>query len=372
MNKTTKRFTVILGIIMSVAMVASLLIPLFSSQVGYTENLAEAERPTPLPEPTFPPPPDIASISFDETLLHPSGLFTMAVPTGWQSASHSNTVDELRAGLSNSAAHSVVETRIIKNQAGISDADALNAFFDEGWLSQTWRDYWDWEETSRKLTDDGRVVIDFNLSRSRSHFIARQVSWLENGDIYSARVVTAENAPAELKFLLDGVIQSMARLDAFPEAPFDWNAYFDNLDKHMIRFPSDWEVADAAAGLPATIIGDKAILVLETQDVALASDSDAIDWMTKWRDRVEPLTAEPIQVGESSGYQVSYRRSTLDGAPESGIALMLHGTDNRLHVANIRVGATDSDLLQLEADDFGVRAVLDTFRLLPGLDATTG
>lgn len=371
MNKATKRFTVIIGIVMSVAMVGSLLIPLFSGQVGYTENLAETPRPTPLPEPTYPPPPDIAVIDFDQMLLHPSGLFTLAVPTGWQSSSHSSTVDELRAGLSNSAAHSVVEARIIKNSDGISDASDLSAFFSRDWLGQTWRDYWNWEETSRKIAEDGSVVIDFNLQRSRTHFIARQVSWLQEGDIYSARVVTAENAPQELKFLLDGVIDGVRRLEVYRDAPFDWNAYFDNADKHMIRFPSAWEVTDAAQGLPATIVGDAVILVVETQDVALNSESDALDWMGKWRDGIEALTVESVESGDASGYLVSYRRSTLDGAPESGLALMLHGSDNRLHVANARVGEVDVDLLQLENDDYGLREVLDSFHLLPALDAST-
>ena len=170
--------------------------------------------------------------------------------------------------MSNSEAHSVVEARIIRNSGGISETSDLSAYFDRDWLSQTWRDYWNWEETSRKSTDDGRVIIDFNLLRSRTHFIARQVSWLQDGDIYSARVVTTENAPQELMFLLDGLAESVQRLDVYRDAPFDWNAYFDNRDKHLIRFPSAWAVTDAAQGLPATIVGDAVTLVVETQDVA--------------------------------------------------------------------------------------------------------
>ncbi len=371
MNKATKRFTVVVGIVMSVAMVGSLLIPLFSGQVGYTENLAETPRPTPLPEPTFPPPPDVSVIDFDQLLLHPSGLFTLAVPTGWQSASHSNTPDELRAGLSNSDAVSVVEARIIKNDDGISESSDLSAFFSRDWLDRTWRDYWTWEETSRKITENGSVVIDFNLQRSRTHFIARQVSWLQDGDIVSARVVTAENAPQELKFLLDGTVNGVRRLDVYRDAPFDWNAYFDNTDKHMIRFPSAWEVTDAAQGLPATIVGDAVTLVVETQDVALNSENDATDWIGKWRDGIEALTVESVESGDAAGYLVSYRRATLDGAPESGMALMLHGSDDRLHMANARVSDVDVDLLGAANDDYGLREVLDSFRLLPALDAST-
>ena len=75
MNKTTKTLTYVIGIIMTIAMVGSLILPMLSSNIGQAEVDAEAGRPTPLPEPTLPPPPDTASISFDRAYLHESGLF---------------------------------------------------------------------------------------------------------------------------------------------------------------------------------------------------------------------------------------------------------------------------------------------------------
>ncbi len=372
MNNTTKRFTIVLGIFLSVAMVASLILPLLSGGIGQSDFGDEAQQPTPLPEPTFPPPPDIATIDFDSTYLHPSGLFTVAAPTGWLAASNSNTADELRAGLSNSDAQSVVEARIIKNYGGISAAEELSDYFDRDWLQNTWREYWSWDETSRKITDEGRVLIDFNLTRSRSYYIARQESWLQDGDIFSVRVVTPENAPSELKFLLEGVAKSVRRLEGFADAPFDWHAYFDNLDKHFIRYPADWQLTDGAAGLPATIAGETVTLVVETSDVALASEADAINWIEQWRDGLEALTVEAIDVGDASGYRVAYQLETLDGAIDSGLSIMLHGSDNRLHVANARLADTDLDLLQVDALEYPLLAVLDSFRLMPDLEVAAG
>lgn len=370
MNKTTKRFTVVIGVIMSVAMVGSLILPLLSGQVAQSDFGAETPQPTRLPEPTFPPPPDISTIDFEATYLHPSGLFTVAAPRGWRSASSSNTSDELRASLSNADAQSVVEARIIKNPGGISDTEALDAYFDRDWLGQSWRDYWSWDETGRKVSDAGHVVIDFNLARARAYFIARQESWLQDGDIYSLRVVTAENAPRELKYLLNGLVKSVRRVAAFADAPFDWQAYFDNLDKHIIRFPMGWQVTDAAEGLPATIVGDAVTMVVETHDVALASEADAIHWIEGWRDGLEALTVEAIDVDGASGFRASYQIQTLDGTTESGLAIMLNGFDNRLHVANARVSDTDLDLLQVDAAEHPMLAVLDSFRLLPELEAS--
>ena len=370
MNNTTKRLTLVIGVIMTVAMVGSLILPLLSGQVAQSDFGAETTQPTRMPEPTFPPPPDISAIDFDTTYLHPSGLFTVAAPTGWRSASSSNTADELRAGLSNADAQSVVEARIIKNHGGISAADELSAYFDRTWLQHTWSEYWGWDETSRKITDDGRVVIDFNLTRSRTYFIARQESWLQDGDIYSVRVVTAENAPRELKFLLEGVAKSVRRLEAYADAPFDWNVYFDNLDKHIIRFPAEWQLTDAAQGLPATVVSREVTMVVDTRDVALASEGDAIDWIEKWRDGLEALTVAPVEVGGASGFRVSYQVPTLDGATDSGLAIMLNGSDNQLHVANARISDVELDLLQADVAEYPLIAVLDSFRLVPDLEVS--
>ena len=369
MNSTTKTFTYVIGMVMSIAMVASLILPLISQQTIYQDQ-PQLEQPTALPEATFPPPPDTAQINFDEVYLHPSGIFTLGVPTGWSPVADSAAAGEVRVGLGNSEAASVVEARIIENSDALSSADELSGFFDAGWLGESWRDYWTWDETSRKVTDEGRVVIDFNLTRARGYFIARQESWIEDGDIYTVRVVTAENAPQELKFLLAGAIDSVERVETYADARFDWDGYFDNADKHMVRYPQSWELTDAADGLPATILGDGVTMVVETVDVALASEADAVDWIEKWRSGVEALTVEAVEVEGAAGYAVSYQLATLDGAPESGLAVMLNGTDNRLHVANARIADTDVDLQTAAGDEYPLIDVLDSFRLLPELDVT--
>jgi hypothetical protein len=370
MNKTTKTLTYIIGIVMTIAMVGSLILPMISSQVGTGDSYLETPQPTPFPEPTLPPPPDISAIDFDSRYLHRSGLFTIGVPSGWSPASDSNTASELRAGLNNSDALSVVEVRISKNHAGLADTGALSAFLDKTWLGQTWSGYTGWEETSRKIVGDDIVQIDFNVRRGRSHLIARQESWIENGNIYSARVVAAENAAQALKFLLQGVAESVERLPFYTDAPFNLDAYFDSLDKHMVRYPSNWEVTDAAEGLPATIVGDSAVLVLSTLDVALASEDDATDWIENWRAGVKARRAEAVEVADASGFKVSYRIKTLDGAVASGLAIMLHGTDNRLHVANIRMPDIDEDLLDVDAAEYPWLNAVESFRLVPDLEVS--
>ena len=366
MNKTTKTLTYVIGIIMTIAMVGSLILPMLSGQIAQGDIEADA-APTPLPAPTLPAPPDISAIDFESQYLHSSGLFTFGAPTGWSAGSDSNTADELRASLTNGELLSVVEVRISKNHTGVADPAALSQFLDKTWLNYTWSGYSRWEETSRKTTADGKVQIDFNLSRGRSYMIARQESWLADGDIYTVRVVMAENAPRELKFILQGVTNGIERLPVYADAPFGWNVYFDNLDKHILRYPSDWQVTDAADGLPATIVGDELTLGIATFDVAIGSEDEAIDWIQTQRSGIKARSVEAVDVAGAPGYKLSYRYTTLDGEVESGLLIMLHGTDNRLHVANLRVSKQNVDLLSADQSEFPWLDVIDSFRLAPDL-----
>lgn len=367
MSKTTKTFTYVIGIIMTIAMVGSLILPMLSGQIAQGDIEAES-APTPFPQPTLPAPPDIASISFDSKYLHSSGLFTVDAPSGWIAGSASNSAEELRASLTNSDYLSVIEVRISENFSEIADLDALDAFLDNAWLNHTWSGYSRWEETSRKTSDKGRLQIDFNLMRGRSHMIARQESWLEAGDIYSVRVIMAENAPQELKFILQGVSNGIERLPIYAEASFGWDAYFDNLDKHILRYPSEWQVTDAAPGLPATIVGDEVTLAVATFDVALGGEDEASDWIEEQRNGIEARSVEAVEVGGAPGFKASYRYTTLDGETFSGLAIMLNGSDNRLHVANLRVANTDENLLTADGSLFPWLEIIDSFRLSPDLE----
>ncbi|MCY3574728.1 MAG: hypothetical protein OXI62_01295 [Chloroflexota bacterium] len=370
MNQTTKTFTYIIGIIMTVAMVGSLILPMLSSQVGMTDPYSLTPDPTAFPEPTMPPPPDISAIDFDSRYLHRSGLFTIGMPSGWSPLTDSSNEGELRASLNNAEAQSVVEVRINKNFDGISDAAGLDGYFDVTWLRNTWSGYTRWDETSRALTDDGGIRIDFNLERGRTRLIARQESWLAGDDIISVRVVTAENAAQELKFLLRGVAETIEWLPQYAGAPFGWDVYYDDLDAHMLRFPADWEVSDAMPGLPATIVSDGLTLAVATFDVLLGSEDEARAWMNGWRYGVEAQTVQAVEVDGAAGYRISYRLRSLDGGLESGAVIALNGTDNRLHVANLRAADLDADLLEATADEYPWLAVLDSFRLAPNLDVT--
>ena len=100
----------------------------------------------------------------------------------------------------------------------------------------------------------------------------------------------------------------------------------------------------------------------------LTSEDEAIEWVESWRSGVKARSARAVEIAGASGYQVSYRLKTLDGALASGLMNLLRGTDDHVHIANIRMPDLDEDLLTVDPAEYPWLAVLDSFRLLPDLE----
>ena len=367
MSNTSKRFTVIFGIILSIAMGASLILPLLTSNI---QTQPQAIQPTATPLPTLPPPPDTSAISFDETYLHPSGLFTLGVPSGWQPTVQDNSAGEARVSLFNGEIQSVVETRLLPSNEAITSPEDLNGIFNESWLQNSWRDYQSWEE-SRRVVEDDRLLIDFNLSRSNQNYIARQMAWTDGDYVYVTRVVALENASGLLQFVLNNLADTLTPVQEYIGTPIEWDGYYDNQDHHAIRFPSTWTVTDAAEGAPATIEGESAILSIEAAEGDIESEDDVRDWVVSWRPDAEILGIETVQKENTNGYAVSYQLTTLDGTTESGLAILLNGSDGQVHVANLRLEGVNADLNSASDEYTNQVEVVQSFQLFPDLNIAT-
>ncbi len=371
MSDTSKRFTIFMAVLLSVVMVASVMLPLLTSNIQVS-HVGDPIVPTDVPPATIPPPPDVASLAFDEDFLHPSGLYTVAVPTGWTPTIVDNTPSEARVSMFNGEQLSVIESRVMPAGEELAGIDGLGDFFNESWLSNTWRDYNTWAETGRAVEDD-RLILDFSLARSGQNFIARQESWTDGEWIYMVRVLTPNNASAELQDLLARVSQTVNPVTAYQGQPLDWGGYYDATDKHLIRFPNGWTVTDAGDGTPATIVSGDIVLRVEGDSTTIADEDEAQAWVEASRSNVSVNNVEAVERGDFSGYAVSYTLETLDGDSESGLAILLNGNDDRLHVANLRVAGVDVDL-----NDAGIQeaygdaiAVLNSFNLFPDLEVDT-
>ncbi|MCA9892598.1 MAG: hypothetical protein KC615_06415 [Anaerolineae bacterium] len=358
-----RRMTIILGIVLTVAMGSSLVLPLLRSAA----TGSGAIEPTALPTATVPAPVDVTSIAFDQSYIHPSGIFTATIPEAWQPDEGVTTSSEAIVTLRNNAALSLGELRVIEPTDGVADLDAVSAYFNTNWLNSSWRDYASWDEATRDVRDD-ELVIDFNLSSRGQDYIARQIATTDGERIYVARAVFPENSPEQVRYLVENLKANLHFNDQFAGEPFDWTAYYDSTSGHIIRFPQTWQITDAAPGAPASIEGAGGIVLrVESADEAITSTDEAAAYIESTRPGAEIVSATETEHNGLSGYSVVYSLPTLDGPSQSGYALILTDENGNVHVANLRLNESDVDLTDAATLEQypDIAAVLNSFTVLP-------
>lgn len=363
-----QRISVVIGVVMIVAMVGSSLIPLFNLN---TTN--PAALPTATAAPTLPPPiTDLTTITFDNTYLHPSGLFTVGIPSGWENSGDNTTVSEAQTTMRNSTQVSVIEVRMIDSSVELNTPEDLRQIFTEEWLQSSWREYTSWTQTNGEIVDD-RLVLDFNLRRTNQEYISRQIAYIDNGRAITVRVITPPNASEMLRYVLDNTLATVQPIEKFLNTPLDWQAYFDTQTDHIIRYPSTWTLADSAPGLPASIESETVRLRVEAVEMTLADESAATTYVESLRSgtRVKSVTA--VDRDGLAGFQVAYTLTDADGNVNAGLAVLLNA-ENRVHVANLRVlnsGDVDLNAADAATNYADVINSLATFTLMPELTPGT-
>ena len=368
-QKTAQRLTAIVGGMMAIIMALSVILPTISRNAA---SQSQQIQPTDVPVPTFPAPiADLNSISFDQVYLHPSGLYTVAQPTGWYPTEPLSTLDNARSTFSNSTQQSVIQVDVDHPATTPVTLDDVDARWTSSALASSWSKYSSWEETGERRRENDRLIMDFTLKLNDQTFVARQVAWTDGEWIYSARVVTPENATDELLYVLDKVAASIVPNKEFASTPFDWKAYFDSQDSHIIRYPADWTLADSAPGKPTSITsGDNIALRVETQPETTVADEDAARaWVETNRPGATILSVEPVTRGEDSGFSVAYSFKNIDGESQSGLAVLLNSAD-KLHVANLRFAGADVDLNSESGQQSynNLAEVMGSFDVMPTLN----
>ncbi len=364
-QQTAKRLTAVVGITMAVIMSLSVILPSLGQNVAQTTTI----QPTEAPIPTFPAPVANNLISFENTYLHPTGLYTVAQPSGWTQTQPTNTVDDARVTFTNPTALSVVQVDVQKPLTTDGEPltlDDVDAQYTTSTLASSWSSYSNWDEVGTRRRENDRLTMDFELGLNRQTYVARQTAWTDGDWIYSVRVVTPENATEQLLYLLDNVAQSLVPNKENATTPFDWGSHIDSVDNHIIRYPQSWILADSAPGLPASIAGTGDVaLRVESEGGSVSDEAAARAWVEADRPGATILSVQPVTRGENSGFSVAYSFKNVDGESQSGLALLLNGTD-KLHVANLRFPGADVDLnnadTQQTYQDF--TAVLNSFKVL--------
>ncbi len=371
MDKTLqRRVTVFLAVLLSFAIGGTSLLGLLQQQVSTSQT---APQPTDPPVPTVPPPvQNLDGVMFDRTYLHPSGLFTAALPTGFVPQNQFSTTGEAQVTMENSDQLSVIEMRILRPTAeqSIATADDLNGIFNDAWLRQSWREYNSWDVDTRRVDDD-RLIMDFSLTQGGQNYIARQIAFADETWVYTVRVVTPANASEYLRYVLENEVESFQPIERYVGTRLEWDGYYDNVTEHLIRYPGTWNLADSAPGAPASIVAEGVELRVETTDSVIDSEEAAEDFVAGLRSGAQVESVTAIEQYGTSGYSVAYLLPSLDGGSQSGLVYLLQG-DERTHVANLLlsdVGAVDLNAEEVAESYAGTLGALETFSLFPDLDA---
>jgi hypothetical protein len=255
--------------------------------------------------------------------------------------------------------------------------DELDAYYTPALLKSTWSRYNPVTETGRKHDGD-KLIVDFDLKFGQMQLLGRHVVWTDGQWIYAVRVVARDNARDMLLDVLDKAIPTLKPLKQFANTPVGWNSYFDSLDKHMLRFPSNWLVTDSAPGLPVSISGNagQVMLRVSAQDTPVADADAASAWVEAYQPDASILSVEPVEREGAAGFSVAYSFKNYDGDSFSGLAVILNGADDKAHIANLRFAADGIDLNHLgedaDANYAEMAEAMGTFMLMPDLnvDAT--
>ncbi|MCU0499441.1 MAG: hypothetical protein MUF87_18985 [Anaerolineae bacterium] len=368
---TTNRAYTVITLFLAFLMFASVFFSLIPNQTVPPDQ----EAPTPAP-PTLPPPlTDFSGISLDERYLHPSGVYTIAQPTGWTNPQPSNNGVQLRTRFNNPTILSDIEVYIEQASIPVTDLNNLSGRFDQATLAQTWSGFTEWRETGRELdTTNNRVILDFEATRARQTLVARQVAWTDGQWIYSLRVLVPSNNVAVLRFLIEQLPATFTPIEVFKGTPLGWTSFYNPVDGDIIRYPQGWTVTDGRPGVPVSIRGiNGETLQLETIPATNIVDEAAAQSFLQGLDpRNTVSNVRPITRNGVNGFSVAYTTTGFDGEGISGLAVLLNGNDGRLHLANIRVPIANLDLNNPTAETplvaIDASQVLGSFTLTDGLN----
>ncbi len=354
---------------LAVLMIASVFLPFFQSRTTTTQTVT----PTEIPQPTVPAPvTDFSTLSFEQRYLHPSGLYTVAQPSGFEPTTPSNNGQLVQVNLRNSDQLSVIEAIAEYPEAPLADLEALNTRLDQSFLANSWRSYTTWTETARRVdTEKNQVIIDFNLTQARQNYIARHAAWIgEDGVTYMMRVVTPDNASNYLVHMLEQMIPTLQPVAAFQGSPVDWTTYFSTTEGYVVRYPQTWGITDGSEGTPLTIEGDGTVLRLESRaETAIADESAAQEYVQTLRPNAQIVSVQPVEREGGNGYAVAYSETNLDGEAFSGYVVLLNdAATGRLLTANVRIGEGGvdfnalTDAVEISPSVSTAFDVLETFR----------
>jgi hypothetical protein len=371
-QNTTQILIYIFGISMAFLMAASLIFPALTPQTT-TVNPELTNTPAP---PTFPPPlNDFSGIQFTEDYLHPSMLFAVQMPSGWQATNNINNAQRAAVNLNNPDRVTLIEIGVDRALTPVETVADLSAIYDETNLAQSWRSYASWTELGRPSEDD-RLIIEFALTdRQQRDFQALQSAWTDGEWIYSVRVVAPANARDLLYYMTDFMQDAFKVNEQFKDGRFGWSGTYDQVENWVLRYPNNWVRTDGTFGQPISFRVNSGSaagtqLRVEVLDSVNVDEDAARSYIEDLIPNTEIVSVEPVERAGGSGYSIAYSYTNFDGEALSGAAVLLNGETGNLYIANALIpegGIDINDPATTSAYNDLVEA-LGSFSLLTGLD----
>jgi hypothetical protein len=342
----TQKLTYAFGIGMALLMGITLILPAITPNTTTIQPADQIEPTDPPPPPTLPPPvTDFSGITFDQDYLHPSGLFSIGIPTGWFTGSPTTSVSNATATLNNPTISSVIEVSVQQPEPPIASADELSALFTTTTLQASWRNFATWDELSRRV-ENNRVLIDYTVQdRNQARYIAQDSIWFDKDWVYRTRVIVPANMSALLNFMIDAVTTHIKPNTQFEGTALNWQAFFDTINHHILRYPPTWRLTDTLPGQPTSFEGnDGTVVRVEATDGTVADADAASDTVQSFRSGIEITSVDETSRNGGDGFSVAYSYTDPDGESYSGLAILLNGEDGKLHIADALVPVGGLDL----------------------------
>ncbi|MBN2306225.1 MAG: hypothetical protein JXQ72_17210 [Anaerolineae bacterium] len=385
-RKRNRQITRIVGSLIGIVLVFTFVLSLLN--IDSANNNSPDDFPTvtpygtPVPLPTntpviIPTPNPDPQLVSGPVYVHGSGYFQAIQPVGedW-------IVNENPGGASTFASVAIQNLKWLavilhEVQPGVEyeTFDSLSEnYLTTAYFANVWSEYDSWRETGRTVTGNA-VTVDFALVLTENDYLGQTIMWLDNGWLYSTRLVTPANNPDLLALLADRALSAFKGYHDLQDLPQTWPVYLDRELGYLIKRPSYWRALAGDVGRPVTFSSSpenaaQRVRIWTEPDRPLASEEDVTAWLAKADPVREPLAITETVRETGSGYTVAYTYRDTKGDPHSGLITLLNDAAGTLYAADFQAESPGINLLDeiegLSALDIEARnAVANGFMILP-------
>ena len=336
------------------------------AKVGVTPTAGSGSA-TPFTFPTVPP--GGTTIQFAKTYIHPTGLFSISQPIGWdmppgseentntsnpvtQGAGTPGTSQLTRAGVTfiDSNTLSVIHVYTEHNSASqFATIQDLDKSYDAAYFKAAWANFTGGSKETSRTTDNNQSVVSFTLSLNGNTYLGRQISVLDHGWVKAIRLVTPDNNPGLMDNLQNTVWPTMQFFPVEANTPMTYPVIVDPVFGYVMRYLPNWAFITGAAGTPFVVSGSASgipgkLTSFGEPGKQINSEADVRAWVAAHSASATVQTVQPATINGASGFNVSYQMADADGNVSSAVSTLLNGAKS-LIVATFTVNTPKLDLL---------------------------